>query len=217
MPFTILLTGFGPFPGAPFNPTGALVHALARKRHGVFAGVRRFAHVFPTSYDAIDRELPALMARLAPDLIVMFGLAQRTKHLRIESCARNAVSCAHPDAAGLLPTRATIVPGAPATLPLRAPILRLLAAARATGMPAALSHNAGGYLCNYLCWRVSEHANAPDGPALVSFVHVPSVLRSPCARLHGLNSRRRPFTLDHLVQAGEAIVLAALGAARVRR
>ena len=25
MPFTILLTGFGPFPGAPTNPTGPLV------------------------------------------------------------------------------------------------------------------------------------------------------------------------------------------------
>ena len=60
MPFTILLTGFGPFPGAPFNPTGPLVRALARRRHPALAGVRRVAHVFDTRYDAVDRELPEL-------------------------------------------------------------------------------------------------------------------------------------------------------------
>ena len=27
---TILVTGFGPFPGAPFNPTAPLVERLAR-------------------------------------------------------------------------------------------------------------------------------------------------------------------------------------------
>ena len=32
MAATILLTGFGPFPGAPFNPTGPLVTELARAR-----------------------------------------------------------------------------------------------------------------------------------------------------------------------------------------
>ena len=41
MTFTILLTGFGPFPGAPFNPTGPLVEHLARRRHPALAGVRR--------------------------------------------------------------------------------------------------------------------------------------------------------------------------------
>src|SRR5438046_3592298 len=84
---TILLTGFGPFPGAPFNPTGPLVRELARRRHGRCAGVRRVAHVFPTSYDAVDRELPELIKREAPDILVMFGVAQRTRHLRLETRA----------------------------------------------------------------------------------------------------------------------------------
>jgi pyroglutamyl-peptidase len=214
MAFTVLLTGFGAFPGAPFNPTGPLVRELARHRHGAFVGVRRLAHVFPTSYQAVDRELPELIAREAPDLVVMFGLAQRTRHLRIESCARNALSRVHRDVAGLMPSSSTIAPGAPATLALRAPLHLLLAAARTAGMPAALSRDAGRYLCNYLCWRASEHAARPDGPRLIAFVHVPSVV--PTKSLH----KRKgcgPFTLAHLVHAGEAIVLAALAAARSRR
>ncbi len=214
MTFTILLTGFGPFPGAPFNPTGPLVEHLARRRHPALAGVRRVAHVFPTSCEAIDRDLPALIAREAPDLMLMFGLAVRTKHLRIEACARNARSCIHPDAVGHLPCESTIAPGAPPTLFLRAPVQRLVAAARGAGVPVALSRDAGRYLCNYLCWRASEAAMARCGPRLVAFVHVPKVSR---ASLLPSGSRRPPITLGDLRRAGEAIMLAALAAARGRR
>src|SRR4051812_5161506 len=52
---TVLLTGFGPFPGAPFNPTGLLSEALACGRPPGMGSVRRVAHVFPTTYDAVDR------------------------------------------------------------------------------------------------------------------------------------------------------------------
>jgi len=214
MAFTLLLTGFGPFPGASSNPTGPLVRALARRRHPAFAGVRRIAHVFATSYQAVDRELPELMAREAPDVVLMFGLAKRTPHLRIECCARNALSCVHPDAAGLRPSTSVIAAGAPAARALPAPARHLVAAARAAGVPAALSHDAGRYLCNYLCWRASEHAERPEGPRLVAFVHVPSVASENTLRRH---KAKRPLTLDHLVRAGEAIVLAALAAARTRR
>ncbi len=78
MTATILITGFGPFPGAPYNPTEPLVGELLRRRHPALAGVRRVAHVFHVSYQAVDRELPELLAREQPDVLVMFGLAART-------------------------------------------------------------------------------------------------------------------------------------------
>ena len=68
MTATILITGFGPFPGAPFNPTGALVTELARRRIPALRHIRRVAHVFATSYAAVDRELPALLALLVLDV-----------------------------------------------------------------------------------------------------------------------------------------------------
>jgi len=214
MPLTVLLTGFGPFPGAPANPTGALVEALARRRHPALAGVRRIAHVFTTSYAVVDRELPALIARERPDALVMFGLAARTKHIRIETRARNAISCVIPDAAGQRPRLAMIAPGAPANLPLRAPGQRLVAAARAVGLPAALSRDAGRYLCNYLCWRASEIAGTEGGPRIAAFVHVPKPRRADRMRT---SARRKRFTSHDLLRAGEAIVVAALAAARASR
>ena len=84
MPLTVLITGFGPFPGAAFNPTAALAQALARRRRPALGDIIRIAHVFPTSYAAVERELPDLVARHRPDVVLLFGLAPRTPHLRIE-------------------------------------------------------------------------------------------------------------------------------------
>jgi pyroglutamyl-peptidase len=208
MTTTILLTGFGPFPGAPFNPTEPLVRELARRRHPAFANVRRVAHIFRVSYEAVDRELPALLARERPDVLVMFGLAARTRHLRVETRARNALIRRVPDAGGWIPAAASIDAAAPPTRPLRAPMLRLLLAAQAAGVPATLSRDAGGYLCNYLCWRAAEAAGA-GGPRLTAFIHVPIV-----HRVRVRPPRRPALTLDDLARAGEAIVRAALAAAR---
>jgi pyroglutamyl-peptidase len=221
---TILITGFGPFPGAPYNPTEPLVMELARRRSP--AGERRIAHIFRVSYAAVDRELPALIAREKPAVLIMFGLAWRTRHLRIETRARNALTQLVADVGGHLPVTAAIAAGAPATLPLRAPARRLLLAARSTGVPAALSHDAGRYLCNYLCWRAAE-ASRNGGPRLIAFVHVPIVARArrhgshhtashrPASRRPALRqSLRRRVTLDDLMAAGEAIVRAAQTAAR---
>src|ERR1700686_2318709 len=139
MAATILLTGFGPFPGAPFNPTGPLVTELARARIPGLCHVRRVAHVFPTSYETVDRELPALLARERPDALVMFGLAPRRRQIRVETRACNALTRAVPDASGQLPAISMIAPDARAALSLRGPAQRLVAAVRAAGMSAALS------------------------------------------------------------------------------
>jgi pyroglutamyl-peptidase len=74
-------------------------------------------------------------------------------------------------------------------------------------MPAALSRDAGRYLCNYLCWRVAE--GAASAPRLFAFVHVPRVHPERAAGL-----RRPPFAFEHLVYAGEAMTQAALRTAR---
>src|SRR5207253_1411523 len=92
VPLTVLLTGFGPFPGAPFNPTAGLAQRLAARRRPAFADVSRIAHVFETSYAAVERELPALLKRVRPDVVLLFGVATRSKYLRIETRARNARS-----------------------------------------------------------------------------------------------------------------------------
>ena len=201
---TVLITGFGPFPGARFNPTGPLVRRLGRLRRPALASMRRVIHVFPTSYAAVDRELPLLLRRHQPVALLMFGLSTRTPHLRVETRARNAVAIL-PDARGVAPRGRTIAKTGPSSRRLAVPATRLLTAARAARVPAALSREPGRYLCNYLCWRAAEAA----GP--VAFVHVPPIRGS--ARRRSAAYRRR-LALDDLVRAGTAMLVALIAASR---
>src|SRR5262249_315668 len=70
----VVIAGFGPFPGAPSNPSGRLAIALARRRRPALAGIEIASHIFATAYDAVDRDLPKLLAR-KPDVLLIFGLA----------------------------------------------------------------------------------------------------------------------------------------------
>jgi pyroglutamyl-peptidase len=167
---TILVTGFGPFPGAPINPTGPLVKSLAHP--ATWRGVRIVPHIFATSYAAVDRELPALLRRHKPDALLMFGLAAKTPHLRIETLARNTLS-ALPDAAGIVAAARSIAPGRERARPLPTPSRALSAAARRARVKAAVSKDAGDYLCNYLCWRTSQALRKPGSPRIAAFIHVP--------------------------------------------
>jgi pyroglutamyl-peptidase len=202
MAATILVTGFGPFPGAPFNPTGPLVQRLARLRRPYLANVKIVPHIFPTGYAAVDRDLPRLLAKHKPDALLMFGLAPRARALRIETRSRNTVSLL-PDATATSLSRHTIAAGGSAAIALPAPVHRLLAAVRTTGVPATLSRDAGRYLCNYLCWRAAEAAGKKGGPRLAVFVHVPKIART--ARRPG---KCRKLTLGDLTRAGTAVLVA---------
>ena len=207
MALTILVTGFGPFPGAPFNPTGPLVTRLARLRRPSLADVKIVGHVFPTSYAAVDRDLPRLIARHKPDALLMFGLAPRAGVLRIETRARNTVALL-PDA-GRAARASKIAPGGPSAIALPAPTMQLQFAARAARVPVARSHDAGRYLCNYLCWRGAEAAAKPGGPRLAAFVHVPMIRRK--ARPRG---GKLYLSANGLAGAGARLIKVIAAAAR---
>lgn len=208
---TILLTGFGRFPSAPDNPSGQIALKLAATQRPAFAGTKRIAHVFATTYAAVDQQLPALIHRHRPDAIVMFGLSARTKHVRIELQARNRLLTLFPDAAGFSPPAQTIRCKGPTFLRGRAPFVRLLAAARSSGMAATLSRNAGSYVCNYCYWRAVD---GTQWPKVIVFVHVPKTRRGarPASR-----SGHRPPGLAHLVKAGEAVLAAVVAGLRAPR
>ena len=81
-----------------------------KRRRPAFADVRRVVHIFETSYAAVDRDLPKLIAQHKPDIVLMFGLAARTPLVRIETRARNARSILFPDVTGFRPTARAIAP-----------------------------------------------------------------------------------------------------------
>ena len=191
----ILVIGFGPFPGAPTNPSTEVALSLAHsKRAARLARVRAMA--VPTVYAEIAK-FPGLIAKEKTYAVLMFGLARRARALRIETRGKNRASLLHPDAAGRKGKR-VLVPRAARTLPVTAPGRGLLAAARAAGAKARLSSDAGDYICNaalFYALHASERKNAP----LVAFVHIPL----PSA--HGKDGTRPAMAT--LRRAAEAILV----------
>jgi pyroglutamyl-peptidase len=199
----VLITGFGPFPGAPYNPTMPLVKRLTQLRRPAFGDVELIGHIFHVTCGTVDRELPELIVQRRPQALLMFGLADRTAHVRIETRARNAITTLFPDADRNRARKGSIIDGADAMMfgPHTAKLLR---AADSTGIDARPSRNAGSYLCNYLSWRAIEATSKDDGPALAAFVHIPLLARGVQSRRKGMTHR---VTLEELVDAGEAMLL----------
>jgi pyroglutamyl-peptidase len=206
----ILITGFGPFPGAPFNPTMGLVKRLTQLRRPAFDDVEFASHIFHVTYATVDRELPKLIERLRPDALLMFGLADRTPFMRVETRARNAITTTFPDADRNHARKRSIVDGADAAAfgPHTAKLLR---AARGTGIDARSSRDAGSYLCNYLSWRSVEAVGKKNGPRLAAFIHIPLLARGASSWRSGTAHR---ITLEDLVDAGEAMLLEMVKLAR---
>jgi pyroglutamyl-peptidase len=199
---SILITGFGPFPGAPYNPTMPLVKRLTELRRPAFDDVRLTSHIFHVTYATVDRELPQLIAKFRPEALLMFGLAGRSAHVRVETRARNAVTTLFPDADRNRARKGSIASDADAR-PFGPHTTKLLRAARGTGIDARASRDAGSYLCNYLSWRAIEAVDKDDGLRLASFVHIPLLARDDTSQPKGFSR----VTLDQLVDAGEAMLL----------
>jgi pyroglutamyl-peptidase len=213
MTLRVLITGFGPFPGAPFNPTGQLVRRLEKLRRPALDDVERSAHIFRVTYGDVDRDLPRLFAERAPDVLLMFGLAARTSYVRVETRARNAITTIWPDAGHTRVGLGKIAAGGNDALTFGPHTQRLLRAALQTDVDVRSSRDAGRYLCNYLCWRAIEAGTTAAKPPLTAFIHVPLVPRGTVSHRKGLS----PVSLEQLVDAGEAILMEMIRVARSTR
>ena len=204
----VLVAGFGPFPGAPRNPSGDLALALGRMRRPGLAEVKIHTHVFPTIYAAVARELPRLLTKHDLDAVLLFGLAGGSDRVRIETRAVNAASLIHPDAARSVPTSRKLYPKAPAELFARPEVRRLMAAARQSGVPARISRDAGRYVCNASLFCCLDKTRGKRRP-LVTFIHIPWPRVRNARRLHD----KQPSSMA-LFRTGEAILRALVAEAR---
>jgi pyroglutamyl-peptidase len=94
---------------------------------------------------------------------------------------------------------------------MRTPARQMLDAARTARVPVRLSRDAGRYLCNYLCWRVTEAARDKDEPRLAAFIHVPLVRRHPVPSYR--IKKKRASSAD-LLRAGRRLLRVAASTPR---
>lgn len=202
----LLVTGFGPFPRMPRNPSAALALAVAASPRWRSRGVAAECRVLATAYGALATELdPALATR--PDAVLMIGVAGRADRVRIERRGTSRRSTLFPDAAG----RVAAKPGAsgPKDPPVRLTKVNAVAALRllrAKAVPARLSRDAGRYLCN------ASYHRALALPCPVLFVHIP--VPRPAWRRSGPRRASHATAAERLRDGLVAIGVAMLTEAR---
>jgi pyroglutamyl-peptidase len=205
----LLLTGFGPFPTVAANATSILVPRIAEATRRAVPGIAIAAHILPTEWEASLWLLGELTNRLRPTVALHFGVSGRATGFEIETRGRNHCNQSE-DAAGRMPQDERISPGGPEFLPATLPAAHIVGRLRRLGLPAHLSRDAGGYLCNALLYRSLEISRALGAPGRSGFVHLPSNL---------VNERRptvepRPsgrLSWDDVVAGSLEIVAGALG------
>lgn len=166
---SLLVAGFGAFPGHRVNPAEIVARRLERaKCIFALAGIDLHVAILPVERFALSPLLSRLCAEKSPDALVLLGVAARRRVLTIETLARNRASILKPDAAKQRAYSRFIVHGAPEVLPSPCSIPRLAALARKGGVPVRLSRDAGDYLCNeslYLSLLMDRRA---------CFIHLPN-------------------------------------------
>jgi pyroglutamyl-peptidase len=186
----LLVTGFGPFPGIPKNPSAVAARRLGGSVRWRRLGIDVRVAVLSTTYAALERELLPAIREHAPDALLMIGVAGRAKEIRVETRGLNRVSLLLPDAAKVRPDRLGLAPGGLARATTTRP-LRQVTTLRRHGFRARASIHAGLYLCN------ASYFTALGGAVPVLFVHIPK----PGRALARTDSRRRQVWHDRLSAA----------------
>lgn len=170
----ILVTGFGPFPRVPHNPSAIIARRAAQAPVWRRRGWQVDALVLETRYDALDTQLIPALRSGGHDAVLMLGVAPRRKAITPEMCAHNRVSRLFPDAAGHVGSAdLRLDPDSDAaTLRSHAPLGAMVRAMRAAGLSARLSRDAGRYLCNAAYFTALREAGR-DKSRRVAFIHVP--------------------------------------------
>ncbi|MFM1816189.1 MAG: hypothetical protein RLZ98_2884 [Pseudomonadota bacterium] len=189
---TILITGFGPFPGVPRNVSGEIALAIGRQAAIHLAAWRTEAAVLETEWGQGLARLRQLLDAHEPDIALHFGVSPFTGGFQIETiahCSARAV----PDAAGCLPADGAIF-AAGRDLPSSFPASDIVDRLIGEGLPASLSTDAGRYLCNAALHASLADAASCGRPSLRGFVHIPVELTE------------ETLTFDDAVRGGLAIL-----------
>ncbi len=172
---TIVLTGFGPFPGVPINATQTLVPRLATATRTLFATHDTVVEILPTLWADAPARMRQLVGAGNVVLVLHFGVSPDAEGFQLELVSRNLQTSLQ-DADGNLPESVRVVEDGPDLLATNLPAEHIAARLMGLELPCTTSDNAGTYLCNALLYHSLSLARSAPVPHLAGFVHVPANL-----------------------------------------
>lgn len=172
---TILLTGFGAFPGVPVNATAMLVPRVEQAAREAFPEHEVIGEVLPVHWEEAPARLKTLIARRNIAAVLHLGVSPEARGFQLELVGRNRQD-QRADVAGMFPQTEHVIAAGPDILATTLPVERIAARLLGCGYPCETSDNAGSYLCNTLLYHSLTAAWDSPEPYLAGFIHVPSTL-----------------------------------------
>ena len=166
----ILVTGFEPFGAHTVNPSEGLAKAMDGRR---FGACETRGAVLPVHHADATTRLAALLTETDPVAVVHLGLAAGRARVALERVAVNVMDYDEPDRTGFQASGEPIAPGGPAAYFATLPLVAILEALTAEGIPAYISNTAGTYLCNQTLYTTLHTVQHEPDPPRVGFIHVP--------------------------------------------
>lgn len=164
----VLLTGFEPFGGASFNPSGAVVQAIAKR--GI-DGIEIVTAILPVEFKRSAEMLVELISNHKPDVVISLGQAEGRDFIGTEQVAINLADGRIADNAGVKIVNQSINPSAAdgyfSTLPIRA----IVDAISSLGIAAKISYSAGTFICNEIFFATQSFLQ--ESEVISGFIHLP--------------------------------------------
>jgi pyroglutamyl-peptidase len=164
----VLLTGFEPFGGASFNPSGAVVEEISKD--GV-DGAEIVTAILPVEFKRSAAMLLELISSNKPDVVISLGQAEGRDFIGPEQVAINLADARIADNAGVKlenqPINDAAADGYFSTLPIRL----IVEAISSLGINAKISYSAGAFICNEIFFAAQSFL---QGSTVISgFIHLP--------------------------------------------
>lgn len=166
---TVLLTGFEPFDQDTLNPSWEAVRLLDETL--INDDVRIIARQLPCVFSQAPAHLHALIERFTPQMVIAVGLGPGRSDIALERVAINLIDARIPDNQGEQPIDIPVAAEGPTAYFSTLPIKAMVAALRAAGIPATVSHTAGTFVCNQVFYSL-QHSLA-GSTVRSGFMHVP--------------------------------------------
>ena len=164
----VLITGFEPFGGASFNPSGAVVQEIGR--HGI-DGVEIITAVLPVEFKQSAEILIDLIKTHQPSVVISLGQAEGRDFIGPEQVAINLADARIADNAGVKLENQKVDPNAAdgyfSTLPIRV----IVDAISALGINAKISYSAGAFICNEIFFTAQSFLQGSN--VMSGFIHLP--------------------------------------------
>ncbi len=160
----ILVTGFQPFLGESINPSEILLDHIKRD-FAVSEAVQVL--LLPVSFQKAFALLNSELRKNSYDFVFMLGQAGGRDKVCFERVALNWVETSKPDEDGYTPPQDKIEADAAPALFTEMPLTEIVNKLKDKNLPARVSLSAGGYVCNYVYFKVLQ------GFRNAVFIHVP--------------------------------------------